>query len=333
MQNPNSFLLPKNKKVIALSGGVGGAKLALGLAQVLLPEQLVIVANTADDFEHLGLSISPDLDTVMYTLAGLNDQQRGWGLAGESWQMLETLKKLGGETWFQLGDKDLATHLERTQGLGRGESLSHITQRLCRGLGVMHGLLPMSDDQVRTRLKTNIGELAFQEYFVREQCKPVVREFFFDGIEQAQPQAEFLRLLQSDELAAIIICPSNPFVSVEPILQLPGIKAAMSNNAAPVIAVSPIVAGMAIKGPAAKMMQELAMPVTANTVAEYYGDLLDGFIVDESDAAMLPELEQLACKATCTPTIMKTLDDRIDLARSVLCFAEQINPLTQSGAE
>lgn len=333
MHSPNSFPLPKHKKVIALSGGVGGAKLALGLANVLSFEQLVVVANTADDFEHLGLSISPDLDTVMYTLAGLNDQQRGWGLAGESWQMLETLKQLGGETWFQLGDKDLATHLERTQSLGRGESLSRITQRLCRQLAVQHSLLPMSDDPVRTRLKTDIGELAFQEYFVREQCKPTVREFFFAGIEQARPQAEVLRLLQSDELAAIIICPSNPFVSVEPILQLPGIRTAMKNNAAPVIAVSPIVAGAAIKGPAAKMMQELAMPVTAKTVAEYYGDLLDGFIVDQSDAALLPELERLACRITSTPTIMKTLDDRIDLARSVLCFAEQLNLLTKSGAE
>ena len=312
------------KKVLALSGGVGGAKLALGLSHLLSPQQLTIVANTADDFEHIGLSISPDLDTVMYTLADLNNKELGWGLAGETWQAMDSLEQLGGQTWFRLGDKDLATHLERTQRLQAGASLTETTAYLAKRLGIEHSLLPMSDDPVRTRVKTEQGELAFQEYFVREQCVPAISDFYFEGIEQAKPQADLMTLLADDDLDAIIICPSNPFVSVEPMLRLAGVREAMKASAAPVIAISPIVAGLAIKGPAAKMMAELDMPATAAAVASYYQDLLDGFVLDESDREMVSAIEMPNREVICTGTIMKSLQDRIDLAAVVLQFAAQI---------
>jgi len=313
-----------DKKILALSGGVGGAKLALGLKHYLPAGQLTVVANTADDFEHLGLSISPDLDTVMYTLAGLNDTQKGWGLAGESWSGLAALERLGGDTWFQLGDKDLATHLMRTLALAQGKTLTEITALLTQRLNAGVKLLPMSDDPVRTMIETATGELSFQHYFVRDRCAPIVSGIRFEGIEAAQPQAEFMRLLQSDELSAVIICPSNPFVSVEPVLSLPGVREALKSSRAPVVAVSPIVAGLAIKGPAAKMMQELSMPASAQAVANYYGDLLDGFVIDESDAFQAEAIEALGIKALVAPTIMKGLRDRIDLAQQVVKFSTSL---------
>jgi LPPG:FO 2-phospho-L-lactate transferase len=311
-------------KVLAISGGVGGAKLALGLARVLAPSRLTIVANTADDFEHLGLHISPDLDTVMYTLAGLNNQQAGWGLAGESWQFLDALARLGGESWFRLGDKDLATHVYRSQRLAQGASLSTVTTELCARLGVAPKLLPMSDDPVRTLVLSEEGELAFQHYFVREQCRPVVKGFRFQGLESAQPQPELMALLGDQSLAAIILCPSNPFVSVDPILALAGVREAMINNPAPIIAVSPIVSGIAIKGPAAKMMGELGMPVSALAVAQHYQGLVDHFVLDSGDATLAPAIEELGMGVATTATIMNTLEDRERLARFVVALAEEV---------
>jgi len=307
---------------LAISGGVGGAKLALGLARVLAADQLTVVANTADDFEHLGLHIAPDLDTVMYTLAGINNSQQGWGLEGESWQMLEALQVLGGETWFRLGDRDLATHLYRSERLREGESLSAVTAELCRQLGIGQRLLPMTDDPVRTVVHTDQGELPFQHYFVREQCRPAVSDFHFQGIEQARPQRELLELLAGETLAAIIICPSNPFVSVDPVLGLPGLKQAIMDSGAPVIAVSPIVGGIAIKGPAAKMMAELGLPVTAAAVARHYTGLVNSFVLDEGDATLAPEIEDLGMNVELAPTIMKTLADREQLARRVIELAK-----------
>jgi LPPG:FO 2-phospho-L-lactate transferase len=311
--------------VLAISGGVGGAKLALGLARSLQPEQLTIVANTADDFEHLGLAISPDLDTVMYTLAGVSNQQQGWGLADESWNVMSALQRLGGQSWFRLGDRDLATHLERSSRLAKGQTLTEVTDYLCDQLAVSHRILPMTDDPVRTMVKTATGDLTFQHYFVREHCQPAVSGFYFSGIEQAVPQQRLMELLTGDELSAVIICPSNPFVSVEPILQLAGVRQALMQNKAPVIAVSPIVSGMAIKGPAAKMMAELAMPVTATALAEYYADLLDGFVIDSSDRALQASIESSGCTVHCTDTVMHTLDDRIELAKQVLFFAQSLS--------
>lgn len=309
-------------KVIALTGGVGGAKLARGLTEVLSPDQLLIVANTGDDFEHLGLSISPDLDSVMYALADKNDAERGWGLAGESWQAMSALSELGGEDWFRLGDKDLATHLWRSQLLRDGHSLTDVSRLLCEALGVRHRLIPMSDDPVRTMVCTDSGELGFQSYFVREQCEPKVSGFRFEGIEAAKPASELLEWLADDTLAAIVICPSNPFVSVDPILRLKGVREAMLNSSAPVVAVSPIVGGMAVKGPAAKMMEELSMPASADAVASWYGNLLSGFVIDIVDQNLA---SSLSMPSKVISTLMSTLASKRKLAIDVLDFSKQLN--------
>ena len=313
-------------RVLALSGGVGGAKLALGLARVSPPQELMVVANTGDDFVHLGLHIAPDLDTVMYTLAGCSNLETGWGRAGESWTFLEALQEVGSETWFRLGDKDLATHVERTRRLAAGEALSAVTARVCEQLGAEVELVPMTDDSVRTVVRTNDGDLAFQHYFVRDRCEPQVKGFRFAGIDEATPCARFIEGLSSPELAAIVVCPSNPFVSVDPILALDGVSAALRAAAAPIVAVSPIVAGLALKGPAAKMMQELDMPATAVEVARHYAerDLVAGFVLDESDAGLAPQVERLGVAALVTGTVMNTLEDREALARDVLEFADRL---------
>ena len=243
--------------VVALCGGVGGAKLAQGLSVALPPEELSLIVNTADDFQHLGLRISPDLDSVIYALAGLSDPVRGWGRRDETWTFMAALKGLGGESWFQLGDGDLAMHVERTWRLAQGATLSEVTAQLCRALRVAVRVLPMSDDPVRTRVLTAEGWLDFQEYFVHRQCGPAVQEFMFAGAEAARAQPDALAALERRDLRAIIICPSNPFVSVEPILAVPGVRAAIQQSRAPVVAVTPIIGGKAIKGPAAKMMAEL----------------------------------------------------------------------------
>lgn len=307
-------------KILAISGGVGGAKLALGLSRILAPEQLLICANTADDFTHLGLRICPDLDTVMYTLAGLNNTRLGWGLAGESWQFMESLGALGGADWFRLGDKDLATHVMRTHMLSQGRSLTELTRQLCRELGVEHGLLPMSNEPVATVVETDEGDLPFQDYFVRRQCEPAVRGYRFEGLEEAEPQAELMALLRDPDLEAIIICPSNPFVSVAPVLALQGLREALLACPAPVIAVSPIVGGRALKGPAAKMMREMQLPATALEVGRYYAGLLDGFVIDECDRDQASLIEGLGMKCLVTGTVMHTLEDKTRLARELLTF-------------
>lgn len=312
------------RRVLALSGGVGGAKLALGLTHTLSAQQLTIVCNTGDDFHHYGLLICPDLDTVMYTLAGRNNTAQGWGLAGESWRTLEALEELGGDTWFRLGDLDIATHLQRGELLRRGLTLSAATTELCRHFNIGHTVLPMSDDPVSTLVSTDAGELSFQHYFVREQCQPAVRGFRFSGIETARPQPQFIEQLHSETLAAVIVCPSNPFVSIDPILQLVGVRAALVDTAAPVIAVSPIVGGAAIKGPAAKMLRELNMPCSTLTVAEYYRDMLDGIVIDRIDADLADAIEALGIAVHITQTVMHSLDDRIQLANEVLAFAERL---------
>ena len=310
------------RTVLALSGGIGGAKLALGLSLVLDPANLVVVANTGDDFQHLGLSISPDIDTVMYTLAGINNPVTGWGRRDETWRFMEALEQLGGETWFRLGDTDLATNMERTRRLTAGDTLSDITADFCRRLGVRCRVLPMSDVVVRTRVKTGQGWLDFQDYFVRYQCAPVVEDFSFAGVESATPSRGFLAALADPALRAIVICPSNPFISIDPILSLRGVWDALRTSAAPVIAVSPIIGGQAVKGPTAKMMRELGLSVTAATVGERYADFVDGYVVDDRDAVglSLPGVEIRATK-----TLMQTLDDRKHLARAVLDLADELS--------
>ena len=302
-------------RVVALCGGVGGAKLAQGLGMALAPGELSIIVNTGDDFQHLGLCISPDLDSVMYALAGLSDPVRGWGRRNETWTFMKALEALGGESWFQLGDGDLAMHVERTWRLAHGATLSDVTAHLCRALGIAVRVLPMSDDPVRTRVLTEEGWLDFQEYFVHRQCRPAVREFTFAGADTARAQPEALAALERRDLRAIIICPSNPFVSVEPILAVPGIRAAIQGSNAPVVAVTPIIGGKAIKGPAAKMMAELGLEVSAAAVARRYAGLIDGFVADQADP--MPESPP-GVRYFRAATLMNTVDDRLQLARAVL---------------
>ncbi len=302
--------------VVALAGGVGGAKLAHGLALNLSPSELTIIVNTGDDFEHLGLNISPDLDTVMYTLAGLANPETGWGLAGETWNFLEALERLGGETWFRLGDHDLATHVERSRRLWAGATLTEVTASLCKALGVGPRILPMTDDVVQTRVQTGTGELDFQEYFVHQQCRPRVTGFRFAGLESATATDQVLAALASAGL--VVFCPSNPFVSLDPILSLPRVRESLASK--PVVAVSPIVGGRAIKGPAAKMLAELRLEVSPVAVARHYAGLLRGFVADRVDEALAPPIRESGLQVLVTDTIMKTVADRARLAGEVLQF-------------
>jgi LPPG:FO 2-phospho-L-lactate transferase len=322
-------VIPDKSTCLAISGGVGGAKLALGLSHILEPGRLTLVGNTGDDFTHLGFRISPDLDTVMYTLAELNNQDLGWGQAGESWNFLDALKRMGGETWFQLGDRDLGTHVVRTRMLEQGHSLSEVTAHLCKRLAIRHTLVPMSDDPVATIIHTRSGQkLAFQHYFVRDKCKPEVTGFVFSGIDEAAPSPGFLHALNEPALATVIICPSNPFVSVDPVLRIPGVMEALQESEAAVVAVSPIVGGQALKGPAAKMMAELGMPQTALAVAQHYSKQypgqIHGFVLDEQDKGLKKEVEALGLSTIVTNTVMVTLQDRIDLASEVLDFSSEM---------
>lgn len=303
--------------VLALSGGIGGAKLALGLYRVLPPGKLTVVANTGDDFEHLGLSISPDIDTLLYTLAGIDNPELGWGRRNETWTFMTALGALGGDTWFKLGDGDLATHVERTRRLAAGETLSQITDDFRRRLGISARLLPMSDDSVRTCPRTPEGWLDFQNYFVRLRASPVVREIAYAGASEARANPDFLAAL-ADDLELVVICPSNPFLSIGPILSLPGVRDALRACRAPVVAVSPIIGGKAVKGPTAKIMAELGLPVGAAAVARHYEDILDVFIAEESDAS---EVEDLGIPVRLARTLMSTIEDREALARAVLAVA------------
>jgi len=307
--------------VVVLSGGIGGAKLVCGLNRVLPAGDLVVIVNTGDDFEHLGFGISPDLDTVMYALAGLQDSQRGWGRRDETWNFMAALTALGGETWFALGDWDLAVHVERTRRLRAGESLSAITADFCRRFSVAARLLPMTDDVVRTRLRTDEGWLAFQDYFVRRRCAPAVRDVRYEGAATARPHPEALAVLANRRLRAVVICPSNPLLSIEPIVAVAGLRDAIARCAAPVLAVSPLIGGRAVKGPTAKMMAELGLPVSAAAVAERYRDLLDGYVIDDADASYSGKF---ACPVTVTRTLMRTPDDQDALARHVLASADAL---------
>jgi LPPG:FO 2-phospho-L-lactate transferase len=296
-------------RFIALTGGVGGAKLALGLTQLLSPDEIAFIVNTGDDFEHLGLHISPDIDTLVYTLSGESNTEAGWGRRGETWQFMRALKQFGGETWFNLGDLDLAMHLERTQRLHKG---------------VKYAVLPMSDAPVRTMIGTADGELAFQHYFVRDRCAPAVTGFRFAGASDATPTREIESHLDNKALAGVIICPSNPFVSVDPVLAVPGMRERLKRTGVPIVAVSPIVAGTAIKGPTAKMMTELSIPNDAVSVARHYRGLIDGFVIDQQDAALEPTIAALSIATVVTQTVMLSLADRRQLADDVLRFIRRL---------
>lgn len=310
-----------NLKIVALAGGVGGAKLADGLARCLPPQNLTIIVNTGDDFVHWGLNISPDLDTVCYTLAGLANPETGWGRMGESWNVYEQMERLGAENWFRLGDKDLATHLERSRRLREGESLSSITRDFCARWEIGPQVLPMTDDPVPTIVNTvEFGELAFQEYFVHKRCEPTVRGFRFAGIEAAQPAPGLLAALRAAD--AVVFCPSNPWVSIDPILSVAGVREAL--KAKDVVAISPILGGQTVKGPAAKMYKELGIEPSALAVARHYGESIAGFVLDEVDADMAEAVQALKIQPLVTNSLMKTTADRQRLAQDVLNFVERI---------
>lgn len=305
-----------NLKIVALAGGVGGAKLAHGLAQILPPENLTVIVNTGDDFEHYGLYISPDLDTVCYTLAGLANPETGWGRVNETWNVIQNASKLGGPSWFNLGDQDLGTHLERTRRLKEGQCLSDITRDFCKAWGIQHTVLPMSDQPVRTIVETDEGELAFQEYFVHRRCAPRVKGFRFEGADKAEAVRGAREAIQSAD--AVVICPSNPWVSIDPILKIiPQIEK-------PVFAVSPIIGGETVKGPAAKMYRELGIEPSALAVAIHYRGVATGFVLDKIDQQLEGDVMGLSMKTLVTNTLMNSHVDRSRLAQDVLHFIGNI---------
>ncbi|MBM3591695.1 MAG: 2-phospho-L-lactate transferase [Alphaproteobacteria bacterium] len=304
--------------IIALSGGIGGAKLALGLSRILPPEDLLIIANTGDDFEHYGLTICPDTDTLLYTLAGLDNPKLGWGRADESWAFMETLAALGGTDWFRLGDRDLALHVLRSHRLRGGETLSTITDDVRQRFGIGPRILPMSDDPVRTQINTEQGWLDFQDWFVRLRAEPLARAVRFGGVEQARPQPALLEALRAKP-RGIVICPSNPFISIEPILAVPGLRDAIKALGAPVVAVSPIIAGQAVKGPTARMFAALGVAPSAAAVAARYGDLLHGYVMEHGDdaAGIVPRVFHAT-------TLMRDIADKTALAQRVLAAIDAL---------
>ncbi len=308
-----------NLKVVALAGGVGGAKLAVGLQEVLAPGALSVIVNTGDDFEHWGLNISPDLDTVMYNLAGINNPELGWGRAGETFYALETMGDLGGEDWFRLGDHDLAVHLRRTEWLRQGISLSEVTDRLRRSFGVQSQILPMCDKPVRTLVHTDEGDLPFQHYFVRLRCEPILIDLTFLGAHEASIGDMAYHLLDSADV--IVLCPSNPYLSIDPILSIPGMRKFLRQSNVPKIAVSPIVSGQAVKGPTAKIMRELGVLISPHAVVDRYDDFLTGFVLDNADRDWVDSIQ---LPTLLTNTIMTTLAEKRELAAQVLAFAERL---------
>jgi LPPG:FO 2-phospho-L-lactate transferase len=319
----NATVQPSQGKgrIVALCGGVGGAKLALGLQHVF-GERLNVVVNMADDFAHLGLHVSPDLDTVLYTLGGMNDQQRGWGRADESWNFMDALAQVGGETWFALGDRDLALHVERTRRIARGESLTRIAADVAARFGISARILPVTDDDIRTMIVTPTEEFAFQRYFVERRCEPVVKQIRFDGAAAAQVTAEVRDALRPDGLQLIVICPSNPYLSIDPVLAVPGLTDALRAAGVPIVAVSPILGGQAVKGPTRKIMDELGIPSTTAAIAAHYRGLIDGLIVDSADAV---ETEGLDVAVHLAPTLMTDLASKIQLAEQALAFGERLS--------
>jgi LPPG:FO 2-phospho-L-lactate transferase len=308
--------------VLALVGGVGGGKFARGLAAVLPPDRLTIVVNTADDFVHMGLHVSPDIDSVLYALADMNDEERGWGLAGETWNFMAAMQSLGGETWFKLGDRDLATHVLRTRELAAGRPLSEITGDLARRLGVAHAVVPMTDHPFRSRVLTDEGELDFQDYFVRRQWRPAFRGVKFDGASTARPSAPFQHALDSAQ--AVVISPSNSFVSIDPILAIPTVASTLKRGRRPVVAVSPIVGGKAVKGPLAKMMAERGEEPSVLGMVRHYGSLVDGWVIDSADRPHAPAIEALGHRVIVRDSVMRTLDDKRRLAQDAVEFASEL---------
>jgi len=306
----------KRRRVVAFAGGVGAARFLDGLTRVVAPEGVFVIGNTGDDAEIHGLHVSPDLDTVTYTLAGLANPQHGWGIRGDTFRCLESLGRLGGETWFQLGDRDLATHLYRTERLRQGATLTGVTSEIAKSLGVRTKIVPMSDNRVRTRICTPSGELEFQTYFVKRRARDTVASVRFEGATEAAPAPGVLEAIEQAE--AIILCPSNPFISIGPIVAIPGIREALQRRRERVAAISPIVGGRALKGPAARMMKSMRMPAAASEVARLYADLAGVFVLDQVDCRQAAKVEALGVQPVVTNTIMRGLQERKTLARAVV---------------
>jgi LPPG:FO 2-phospho-L-lactate transferase len=320
------MVTPSRDIVVALCGGVGGAKLASGLQEAVAADCLTVVVNTGDDFQHLGLRISPDIDSVVYAMSGRNDAERGWGRANESWNFMSSLREIGAETWFQLGDRDLAMHVARTAWINGGGTLSVFTQAVTERFGIKATVLPMTDDTVSTGVWTAKGLMEFQRYFVEHRCEPVVQRIEFVGAATAAAQPDFVDLLSNPRLRAVVLCPSNPYLSIDPILALPGVRQMLA-DCAPVVAVSPLVGGRALKGPAAKIMTELGVPLTPDAIVAHYDGLLDGIVLDESDAANA----DCGVASLVAPTIMRNADDRRQLASVVLDFADRLATAPTAG--
>lgn len=301
--------------VVVLTGGVGGAKLVLGLCHALPPGEVTAIVNTGDDFTHLGLAVSPDIDTLLYTLAGKANAAQGWGREGETWSFMAALRSLGEEDWFALGDGDLALHVVRTARRARGDALSAIVADFARAWGVGAAILPMSDDPVATVVETDEGALAFQRYFVERRCEPAVRAIRFEGAEAARAAPGALEAIRAAD--SILIAPSNPFLSIDPLLAVPGLRTALAEARAPVVAVSPIVAGAAVKGPTAKLMRELGLAVSPAAVAAHYAGLLDAMLLDTGDTEDIPGIA-----VARADILMSTRDDKVRVARAALALAE-----------
>jgi LPPG:FO 2-phospho-L-lactate transferase len=306
-------------KTVLLAGGTGGAKLAHGLQQVLPPGDLAVIVNVADDLEWQGLPVSPDLDTILYTLAGLADPVQGWGVAGDTQTAMGMLERYNAETWFRVGDADLATHLHRAALMREGASLTDATAALAAALGVPSRLLPATDDRVRTVVETSAGDLAFQDYFVRRRQQDEVTGLRFEGAEQARPSAAGVAAIAEAEL--VVIGPSNPLVSIGPILAMPAMRQAVESAPGRRLGVSGIVAGKAIRGPADRMLASLGHEATARGVAELYRGLLDRFVIDEADAELAPAIGELGMEVSVLPTVMRSDEDRAQLARSLVALA------------
>ena len=309
-----------SRGIVALAGGVGAARFLSGLCEVVDPADITIIGNTGDDMEWTGLSISPDLDTVAYTLGGVADEERGWGIRGDTYESLGWMARYGMETWFKLGDRDLATHCFRTDALRGGMRLSEVTRRICEGLGVRAKLLPVTDDRLRTRVETSEGILEFQKYFVEMRCEPEVRGILFDGVESARPAPGVIEAIL--DAGAVIVCPSNPLISIGPILAVAGVREALQVTSAKVLAISPIVGGRALKGPADRMMRGLGLESSATAVAELYRDFVDVFVLDKVDATERSKVEALGMQALVTATVMKNRAARVALAHAVAIALE-----------
>jgi LPPG:FO 2-phospho-L-lactate transferase len=316
-----------NLHVVALAGGVGGAKLAAGLQAILAPGRLTVVVNTADDFEHWGLTICPDLDTVLYNLADVHNPETGWGRNHESFVTLEAMSRLGGEEWFRLGDQDLATHLRRTEWLRQGVSLTEATDRLRRSLGVVSTILPMCDEPVRTLVHTDEGDLPFQHYFVRHRCEPLVIDLSFVGASDAKPSLAVMEAVEQADL--IVLCPSNPYLSIDPILAVHGMARLVRTAAAVKVAVSPIVGGQALKGPAAKLMRELGQMVSPITVVDHFDGLLDGFVMDTQDESVRRAID---LPVLVTNTLMTDMATKSRLAQETLDFGAGLRNGSAAGS-